>query len=114
MFLKDYNMSVHYHTGKENEVADALSRLSMGSVAHVEKQRKEIVKDVHRLARLGVRLMSISDSGVTVQNGVKSSFVVEVRKSKIVIQFCLNLRCSPQSESGGFLPRGRWCSSLQG
>ena len=49
-------------------MADALSRLSMGSVAHVEEEMKELVKDVHRLARLGVRLMSISDSGETLQN----------------------------------------------
>ncbi|WMV08283.1 hypothetical protein MTR67_001668 [Solanum verrucosum] len=60
-FLKDYDMSVHYHPGKANVVADALSRLSMGSVAHVEEERKELAKDVHRLARLGVRLISISD-----------------------------------------------------
>ena len=50
----------------------------MGSAPHVEEQKKELVKDVHRLAFLGVRLMSISDNGVTVQNGEKSSFVVEV------------------------------------
>ena len=47
-------------------LADYLSRLSMGSVAHVEEKRKELVKDVHRLARLGVRLMSISDNAVIV------------------------------------------------
>ena len=52
-------MSVHYHPGKANVVADAFSRLSMGSVAHVEEERKELVKDVHRLSRLGVHLMSI-------------------------------------------------------
>ena len=46
----------------------------MGSVAYVEDERKELVKDVNRLSRLGVHLMSISDSGVTVQNGEKSSF----------------------------------------
>ena len=34
------------------------------------------------LARLGVRLMSISNSGVIVQNGAESSFVVEVNKKK--------------------------------
>ena len=32
-------MSVHYHPGKANEVIDALSRLSMGSVAHVEGKK---------------------------------------------------------------------------
>ena len=58
-------MSVHYHPGKANVVAVDLSRLSMGSVAHVEEKIKELVKDVHRLARLGVCLISISDNGVT-------------------------------------------------
>ena len=61
---------------------DALSRLSMGSIAHVEEKRKNLVKDVHRLARLGVRLMIISDSGVTVQNGEESSLVVEVKEKQ--------------------------------
>ncbi|KAH0655152.1 hypothetical protein KY285_030034 [Solanum tuberosum] len=50
-FLKDYDMSVHYHPGKANVVADALSRLSM-------------------------------DGGVTVQNGAKSSLVVEVKEKQ--------------------------------
>ena len=52
-------MILHYHRRKENVVADALSRLSMGSVSHVEEKIKELVNDVHRLARLGVRLMNI-------------------------------------------------------
>ncbi|XP_069143523.1 uncharacterized protein [Solanum lycopersicum] len=76
-FLNDYDMSLHYHPGKANVVADAVNRLYMGSIAHVEEKRKELVKDVHRLAHLGVRLMSILDSGVTVQNGAESSLVVE-------------------------------------
>ena len=75
-------MSVHYHLGKANVVADALNILSMGSVARVEKERKELVKDVHRLARLGVHLMSISDNGVIVHNGTKSSLGVEVKEKK--------------------------------
>ena len=54
----------------------------MGSVAHIEDERKELVKDVHRLARLGVRLMSISNNGVTVQNGEESSLVVEVKEKQ--------------------------------
>ena len=54
----------------------------MGSVAHVEEERKDLVKDVHRLALLEVFLMSISKSGVTVQNGEESSLVVEVKEKK--------------------------------
>ena len=42
-------------TPKTNVVAYALSCMSMGSVSHVEKGKKDLVQDVHRLARLGVR-----------------------------------------------------------
>ena len=73
---------MHYHSGKANVVKDAFSRLSMGSVAHVEDERKKLVKDVHRLARLGVLLMSISDNGVTVRNEAESSLVVEVKEKQ--------------------------------
>ena len=52
-------MSVYYHPSMENVVAYSLCRLSMDSVAHVEEEGKELVKDVHRLDRLGVLLMSI-------------------------------------------------------
>ena len=75
-------MSVHYQSGKANVVEYGLSRLSMGSVAHVEEKRKKLAKDVHKLAHLGVCLMSISDSGVTVQNGEESSLVVEVKEKQ--------------------------------
>ncbi|KAH0655313.1 hypothetical protein KY285_030195 [Solanum tuberosum] len=81
-FLKHYDMSVHYHPGKPNVVEDALSRLSMGSVAHVEEERKELAKDVHRLARLGVHLLSILDGGVTVQNGSESLLVAEFKEKQ--------------------------------
>ncbi|KAH0704841.1 hypothetical protein KY285_019119 [Solanum tuberosum] len=78
-FLKDYDMNVLYYSGNANVVADALSRLSMGSVAHVEEENKELAKDVHRLARLGVCLTDTSDCGVIVQNGSESSLVAELK-----------------------------------
>ena len=53
--LKYYDMSVLYHPNKTNVVANALSRLTMGSVSHVEEAKKDLVKDVHRYARLSVR-----------------------------------------------------------
>ncbi|WMV30004.1 hypothetical protein MTR67_023389 [Solanum verrucosum] len=34
--LKNYDMSILYYPGKVNMVGDALSRLSMGSVLHVD------------------------------------------------------------------------------
>ena len=75
-------MSVHYYPGKANVVADDLSRLYMGNVTHVEEERKKLVNDVHRLTRFGVRLMIISDNGVTIQNREESSLVVKLKEKK--------------------------------
>ena len=99
-------MSEHYHPGKENVVADALSRLSMGSVTHVEEERKEIVKDVHRLARLGVRLMSISNNGVTVQNGAESSLIVEFKKKQDSDPIVLELKGAVHNQRWRFSQKG--------
>ncbi|KAH0729529.1 hypothetical protein KY289_000717 [Solanum tuberosum] len=65
--LKYYDMSILYHLGKANGVADALIRLSMGSTAHFEEGKKELAKDVHRLAQLGIGLMD-STKGVVLMN----------------------------------------------
>lgn len=40
---------------KENIIADTLNRVSIGSVADVDDEKKEMVKDVHLLAKLGVK-----------------------------------------------------------
>ncbi|WMV29614.1 hypothetical protein MTR67_022999 [Solanum verrucosum] len=64
---------------KANVVVDALGRLSMGSVAHVENGKKELVQDLHRLSRLGVCLVDSNESGVIVQNGSESSLVSDVK-----------------------------------
>ena len=55
----------------------------MGSVAYVEEERKELVKDVLQVARLGVCLMSISDSCVTVQNGSQSTLIAKYTISSV-------------------------------
>ena len=59
--------------------------------------------------------MSILDSGVIVRNGVKSSLVVEVKEKQDSDPILLEHKgANPQSESGGFLSRGGWCTSLLG
>ncbi|KAH0748340.1 hypothetical protein KY290_027572 [Solanum tuberosum] len=105
-FLKHYDMRVHYHLGKENVVADAFSRLSMSSVAHVEEERRELAKDVHRLARLGFCLMSISDGGVTVQNGAESSLVVEVKEKQDSDPILLELKSAVHNQRMEILSQG--------
>ncbi|KAF3658765.1 hypothetical protein FXO38_13007 [Capsicum annuum] len=61
--LKDYDMSVLYLAGKANILTGALSRLSMGSVAHIENDKKKLVQEVHHMARLGVQLVDSAKDG---------------------------------------------------
>ena len=51
-------MSVLYHPGKANVLEDALRHMTMGSVSHIDEAKNDLAREVHRLARLGVRLES--------------------------------------------------------
>ena len=57
-----------------------LSMLSMGSTAHVEEEKRELAKDVHKLASLGVRLMDSIEGEIVVTNVDESSLVSEVKE----------------------------------
>ena len=80
--LKDYEMIVLYHHHKANVVADALSRMIMGTVSHVVEAKKDIVKNVQWLAKLGVRLEYSTNGGFMVHHNSKSSLVVEVKSKQ--------------------------------
>ena len=72
-------MSVLYHPSKDNVVADAISRITMGSVLHINEAKKDLVKDFHRLASLGLRLEGFPNCGVMVHHNSESSLVVELK-----------------------------------
>ena len=59
-------------------VAGFLSPMSMGSVSHVPNDKKLLVNEVHRLARLGFRLEDSTKGGFKFYNNSESSLVVEV------------------------------------
>ncbi|TMW91393.1 hypothetical protein EJD97_014396 [Solanum chilense] len=67
---------------KANVVVDALSRMSKRSVTHVVDDKKELVKEVHRLARLGVPLEDYPNGGFIVHHKSQSSLVVDVKTKK--------------------------------
>ena len=75
-------MRVPYHLGKANIVADALSRLSMGSVAHVEDSKKKLALEVHQLSRIGIHLVDTEEGDIWVQSSSKSSLVSEVKEKQ--------------------------------
>ena len=45
-FLEDYDFTLHYHPGKENVVADALSRKSRGALASIASQEWRMLETV--------------------------------------------------------------------
>ena len=51
----------------------------MGSVSHIYDNKKELVKEVHKLARLGVWLVDTPSGSVLVHSSFESSFVVDVK-----------------------------------
>lgn len=51
----------------------------MGNMEHVGDEKKELVKEVHFWACLGVRINSSSNSGIFVQNRAESSLTMKVK-----------------------------------
>ena len=45
-FLEDYDFTLHYHPGKENVVADALSRKSRGALASIASREWRMLEIV--------------------------------------------------------------------
>uniref|UniRef100_A0A1U7YDX8 Uncharacterized protein LOC104247083 n=1 Tax=Nicotiana sylvestris TaxID=4096 RepID=A0A1U7YDX8_NICSY len=56
--LKDYDITILYHSGKANVVADALSRKvkSLGSLAYLSVAKRPLALEVHALANQFIRL----------------------------------------------------------
>ncbi|WMV08908.1 hypothetical protein MTR67_002293 [Solanum verrucosum] len=71
----------------------------MGSLAHLEDEKKELVRDVHRLARLGVQLVDSTKGGFMVHNGHESSFVMDVKSKQHLDSILVKLKESVLNKS---------------
>ena len=86
--LKDYDCIILYHSGKANVVADALSRKSIGSLAHVLVHQRPLVKEVRECLNDGV-MLSIFEAGEMIAHvQVRSSLVEEVKQLQRDDDFC--------------------------
>ena len=54
--LKDFDCSINYHFGKAKVVADALSRKSAGSLAHISTKRRPIINELYELIDQGLQV----------------------------------------------------------
>jgi hypothetical protein len=75
--IKDYDLEIHYHPGKANLVADALSRKEHVHAAIVTQLPNELVEDFRRL-NLGIVAHT---EGVTIE--VEPTLEQEIRKGQI-------------------------------
>ena len=54
----------------------------MSNVSQINDAKKDLIKEVHQFARLGVQLEDIPRGGVSVHSSFESSFVVDVKSKK--------------------------------
>ena len=89
-------------------VAATLSRMTMGSVFHVKESKKDLVKDVHMLARLGVRLEDAPNGCFMVHHNSKSSSMVEMKSKHHLDQPLMELKESVLSKRNETFSLGGW------
>jgi len=80
--LKDYDITILYHPGKANVMANALSRkaVSMGSLAYISVGERPLAADVQTLANQFVRLDVSESSRVLACTVARSSLYERIRE----------------------------------
>ena len=79
--MKDYNYSILYHLGKANVVADALSRKSADSLAHISTERRPIIKELHELIDQGLQ-WKVTKKCLLAQFRVRSVYLDRVKAAQ--------------------------------
>ena len=86
--LKDYDITILYHPGKANVVADALSRKegSMGSLVHLQVSRRPLAREVQTLANDFMRLEVNEKGGFLAGGEARSLFLTRSRESSLMMR----------------------------
>ena len=92
--LKDYDITILYHPGKANVVADALSRKagSMESLAHLQASRRPLAREVQILANNLMRLEVNEKGGLLACVEERSSFLDKIKGKKFDVEILSRIR----------------------
>ena len=92
--LKDYDITILYHPGKANVVADALSRKagSMGSLAHLQVSRCPLAREVQTLANDLMRLEVLEKGGFLSCVEARSFFLDKVKGKQFTDEKLIRIR----------------------
>ena len=92
--LKDYDITILYHPGKANVVADALSRKtgSMGSLAHLQVSRCPLAREVQTMANDFMRLEVLEKGGFMACVEARSSFLDKIKEKQFTNEKLMRIR----------------------
>ncbi|EOY32249.1 CCHC-type integrase [Theobroma cacao] len=104
--LKDYDCTILYHPGKANVVADALSRKSMGSLAHISIGRRSLVREIHSLGDIGVRLEVAETNALLAHFRVRPILMDRIKEAQSKDEFMIKALEDPQGRKGKMFTKG--------
>ena len=81
----------------------------MGRASQMEDEKKYLVKDVHRVALIGVRFVDSPNGGFIVHHNSKSSSLVEVKSKKHLDPILMELKESVLGMLNVLFSQGGWC-----
>jgi hypothetical protein len=94
--IKDYDLGVHYHPGKVNVVADALSRKNHCNCLTVKPMDHSLC---HELERLNIEIVQHGRlTNVTVESTIKDQIISAQRKNSGIAYIMEKVRSSQQTD----------------
>ncbi|EOY08454.1 DNA/RNA polymerases superfamily protein [Theobroma cacao] len=104
--LKDYDCTILYHPGKASVVADALGQKSMGSLAHISICRRSLVREIHSLGDMGVRLEVAETNALLAHFRVRPILMDRIKEAQSKDEFVIKALEDPRGRKGKMFTKG--------